>query len=73
MRFSRKEYWSGAPLPSPKNTITDIKNTLEGSNSKLSEAEKQTSELGYRIVETEAKQNKEKRIKRNEDSLKQPL
>ena len=39
MRFSRQEYWSGAPLPSPKNTINDIKNTLEGSNSKLSEKE----------------------------------
>ena len=61
MRFSRQEYWSGAPLPSPKNTINDIKNTLEGSNSKLSEAEKQTSELGDRIVEiTEAEHNKEK-------------
>ena len=52
------------------NTITEIKNTLEGTNSKLSEAEKQTSELGDRIVEiTEAEQNKEKRIKRNKDSL----
>jgi len=33
MGFSRQEYWSGLPLPSPKNT-------LEGINSRISEAEK---------------------------------
>ena len=51
------------------NTITEIKNTLEGTNSRLSEAEEQRSEPGDRMVEiTEAEENKEK-LKRNEDSL----
>ena len=52
-----------------KNTITEVKNTLEGTNSRLSEAEEQRSEPGDRMVEiTEAEENKEK-LKRNEDSL----
>ena len=25
MGFSRQEYWSGVPLPSPRQTLTDIK------------------------------------------------
>ena len=51
------------------NTITEVKNTLEGTNSRLSEAEEQRSEPGDRMVEiTEAEENKEK-LKRNEDSL----
>ena len=51
------------------NTITEIINTLEATNSRLSEAEEQISELGDRMVEiTEAEENKEK-LKRNEDSL----
>ena len=46
-----------------------MKNTLEGINSRINEAEKQISELEDRMVETTAiEQNKEK-IKRNEDSL----
>ena len=51
------------------NTITDIKNTLEGINSRLSEAE-QISELEDKMVElTSEEQNKVKRMKRTEDSL----
>ena len=51
------------------NTITDIKNTLEGINSRISEAE-QTSELQFKIVEiTSEEQNKVKRMKRTEVSL----
>ena len=50
--------------------ITEIKNTLEGTNSRLTEAEKQICELEYRMVEVTAEeQNKEKRMKRVEDSL----
>ena len=52
------------------NTITEIKNTLEGINSKISEAEEQISELEYKMVETTSEeQNKVKRMKRTEDSL----
>ena len=52
------------------NTITEIKNTLEGTNSRLSEAEEQISELEDRMVGIIAEEkNKEKRIKRIEDSL----
>ena len=52
------------------NTITEIKNTLEGINSKISEAEEQISELEDKMVEiTSEEQNKVKRMKRTEDSL----
>ena len=52
------------------NTITEMKNTLEGINSRITEAEKRISDLEDRTVEfTAAEQNKEKRMKRNEDSL----
>ena len=52
------------------NAITKMKNTLEGINSRITEAEKQISELEDRMVEiTVMEQNKEKRMKRNEDSL----
>ena len=53
------------------NTITEIKNTLEGINSRISEAEEQISELEDKMVEiTSEEQNKVKRMKRTEDSLK---
>ena len=52
------------------NTITEVKNTLEGINSRITEAEEQISDLEDRMVEfTAAEQNKEKSMKRNEDSL----
>ena len=51
------------------NTITEIKNTLEGINSRISEAER-ISELEDKMVEiTSEEQNKVKRIKGTEDSL----
>ena len=53
------------------NTITEMKNTLEGINSRITEAEEWISDLEHRMVEfTAVEQNKEKRMKRNEDSLK---
>ena len=52
------------------NTITEIKNTLEGIDSRVSEAEEQISELEDKMVEiTSEEQNKVKRMKRTEDSL----
>ena len=52
------------------NTINEIKNSLEGINNRITEAEEQISDLKDKIVEiTTAEQNKEKRMKRTEDSL----
>ena len=52
------------------NTITEMKNTLQGINSRITEAEERISDLEDRMVEfTAMEQNKEKRMKRNEDSL----
>ena len=51
------------------NTINENKNSLEGINSRITEAEKQISDLEDKIVEiTTVEQNKEKRMKRIEDS-----
>ena len=47
-----------------------MKSTLEGINSRISEAEERISDLEDRMVEfTATEQNKEKRMKRIEDSL----
>ena len=47
-----------------------MKPTLEGLNSRITEAEERISDLEDRMVEfTAAEQNKEKRMKRNEDRL----
>ena len=52
------------------NTINGIKNSLEGINSRITEAEERISDLEDKIVEvTTADQNKEKRMKRIEDNL----
>ena len=52
------------------NTITEMKATLEGINSRITEAEEWISDLEDRMVElTAVEQNKEKGMKRNEDSL----
>ena len=52
------------------NIITEMKNILEGINIRITEAEERISYLEDRMVEfTAAEQNKEKRMKRNEDSL----
>ena len=51
------------------NTINEIKNSL-GVNSRITEEEEQISDLEDKIVEiTTTEQNKEKRMKRIEDSL----
>ena len=52
------------------NTSTEIKNTLEGINSRITEADQQINKLDHKMVEINAReQNKEKRMKRIEDSL----
>jgi len=52
------------------NTINEIKNTLEGFNSIISEAEERISELEGKMLEiTSEEQNKVKRRKKTENSL----
>ena len=52
------------------NTIIEMKNTLEGINSRITKAEERISDLKDRMVEFAAmEENKEKRMTRNEDSL----
>ena len=62
MGFSRQEYWSGLPLPSPNSAITEIKNILQGNNSRITEAEGRISEVEDTMVEiNEAERKKEKK------------
>ena len=52
------------------NTVNEIYNSVEGINTRITEAEERISDLEDKIVEiTTAEQNKEKRVKRTEDSL----
>ena len=52
------------------NAINEIKNSLEGTNSRITEAEDRISEIEDKIVEiNEVERKQEKRIKRNEDNL----
>ena len=52
------------------NTITEMKNTLEGIDNRITEAEERISELEDKMMEiTAEEQNKEKRMKRIEGSL----
>ena len=52
------------------NTVNEIKTSLEGIHSRITEAEEQISDLEDKRVEiTTEQQNKEKRMKRTEDSL----
>ena len=55
-----------------QNIITEIKNSLEAANSRIQEAEQQISEVEDRLVEiTDAEQKREKRLKTNEESLRE--
>ena len=52
------------------NAITEVKSTLEGTNSRITDAEDRISEVEDRMVEiNEAERKTEKLIKRNEDNL----
>ena len=64
MGFSRQDYRSGLPFPSP------VKNTLEEINSRISEGEEKISEMEGKMVEiTAQEQNKVRRTKGTEDSI----
>ena len=55
-----------------KNKQTEMNNTLKGINSRITEAEGQISDLEDKIVEsTTTEQNIEKRMEKNEDSLRE--
>ena len=48
------------------NTINEIKNSLEGISSRITEAEERISDMGEKIVEiTTIEQNKEKKNEKN--------
>ena len=52
------------------NAIIEIKSTLEGANSRITEAKERISELEDKMVKmSEAEMKKGKKIKRNEDNL----
>ena len=52
------------------NGINEIKNTLEGTNSRIMEAEDRISEVEDKMVEiNESERKKKKEKKRNEDNL----
>ena len=53
------------------NAITEIKSTLEGPNSRITEAEDRINEVEDRMVEINGAERKKrkKRFKRNEDNL----
>ena len=54
------------------NAIAEIRSTLEGTNSRITDAEDRISEVEDRMVEiNDAESKKEKRIKRNEDNLRE--
>ena len=55
-----------------QNTITEKKNSLEAANSRIQEAEERISKVEDRLVGiTDAEQKREKRLKTNEESLRQ--
>ena len=55
-----------------QNTVTEIKNSLEAANNRIQEAEEWISQVEDRWVEiTDAEQKREKRLKTNEESLRE--
>ena len=55
-----------------RSTKNDTKNSLEGISSRITEAEERISDLEDKMVEiTTTEQDKEKRMKRTEDSLRE--
>ena len=53
-----------------KNKQTEMNNAIEGINSKITQAERQISDPKDRMMKNNAtKQNIEKRMRRNEDSI----
>ena len=71
-----EKMWEQGPRRNKKeslnneNAINEIKNTLEGTSSRIIEAEDRISEVEDRMVEiNEAERKKIKKNKRNEDNL----
>ena len=65
-----QEMFTKAYLEELKSKQTEMNNTIEGINSRTTEAEEQINDLeGRRVEITATKQNKEKRMKRNENCL----
>ena len=55
-----------------QNTITEIKKSLEAANSRIQESEERIREVEDRLVEImDAEQKREKRLKKNEESLRE--
>ena len=52
-----------------KNTLTKMKNTLEETKSRIIEAERISEEEDKLVEITETEQDRETRMKRNEESL----
>ena len=53
-----------------KDTLIEIKNNLQGNNSRVDETENQIKDLGHKEAKSnQSKQQKEKRIRHNEDSV----
>ena len=69
-RMEKMQIMFTRDLEELKYKQTEMNNTLEGVNSRITEAKQRIIDLEDRMVEiTAIKQNIEKRIKRNEDSL----
>ena len=69
-RMEKMQIMFTKDLEELKYKQTEMNNTLEGINSRITEAKQRIIDLEDRMVEiTAVKQNIEKRIKRNEDSL----
>ena len=51
------------------NEVNEIKNTLEGTNSRITETEDRISEVKDRMVEINESEREKRKIKRNEDNL----
>ena len=55
-----------------QNTITEIKNSLEAAKSRIQEAEERINEVEDKLLEiTDVQQKREKRLKTNEESLRE--
>ena len=51
------------------NAITEIKSTLEGTNSRITEAEERISKVKDRMVGKMKQRGEKKKIKRNKDNF----
>ena len=72
-KFEKMQEIFAKDLKEQKNKQSEMNNTLEGIHSRITEAEAQINDLEYRMVEITAKeQNIEKRMKRHDDSLRDP-